>query len=83
MDIDPQVLEQLDNCIGETGEAYGLSFNWGKLQMLPIRTNGDIHAPGGIKVRARESMIYLNSSLSADRPAYWMLEQSETWCSQR
>ena len=66
MDTDPQNLEQFMNCIGKAGQAYGLSFNWSKLEMLPVKVTGDIYTPEGAKVAVTHAIIYLGSALSVD-----------------
>ena len=66
IDVNCQVLETFMNCIADVGKEYGLSFNWKKLEMLPIRSDGIIHAANGEVIQKKESMIYLGNILSSD-----------------
>ena len=66
IDVDEAVLTTFMNCVGEAGQHYGLSFNWKKLEALPVRTQASIMKPDGENVRTKDSMIYLGGLLSAD-----------------
>ena len=61
-------------CIHEIGAEYGLSFNWGKLEVLTVRCRDVIKTPDGSAVKNKASMVYLGSLLSED--GYTELELS-------
>ena len=52
--------------IGEAGMEYGLVFNWGKLETLPVRTEAVIRKPDGGAIATKSSILYLGSSLASD-----------------
>ena len=64
--IESDGVEEFMNLIGEAGAQYGLSFNWGKLEALPVRCAATIPIPGGQYVKEKDSIIYLGSLLSSD-----------------
>jgi len=66
IDVDNSVLQVFMDSIAKVGQEYGLSFNWGKLESLPIRTNATVKIPNGSIIKAKTSMIYLGSLLAAD-----------------
>ena len=66
IDVDANVLETFMNCIAEVGKEYGMSFNWSKLEMLPIRMSAQISRPDGEDIKTKDSMLYLGSLLAAD-----------------
>ena len=66
IDVDDSMLQQFMDCIGQAGQEYGLSFNWSKLEALPIRTTAAIVKPDGTHVECKQAMVYLGSQLSAD-----------------
>ena len=43
---------------------YGLTLNWHKLELLPVRCEADIVLPDGTTVDTKESIVYLGSLLS-------------------
>ena len=59
-------LQRLMECIGEVGGRYGLSFNWDKLEAMPVRMAAQFQTPAGDDIPSKESLIYLGSSLHAD-----------------
>eukprot|EP00959_Pyramimonas_sp_CCMP1952_P176409 3686463-Pyramimonas_sp.AAC.1 len=66
IDSDSLVVQELMNCIEGCGAHYGLSFNWGKLELMKVRANGDIYNNAGEPIASKSSIIYLGTSLSAD-----------------
>ena len=64
MDVDSNRLADFMDCIAEAGAGYGLSFNWKKLEVMPVRTNAVIKKPDGSQILEKTSMIYLGSMLT-------------------
>ena len=54
------------NSIAAAGQEYGLTFNWSKLEVMPVRTAGKIITPSGSFVKEKCSLKYLGSSVSND-----------------
>ena len=54
------------DCVAAAGRRYGLSFNWSKIEALPVRTEAAIPKPGGGTVVTKQNMIYLGSMIAAD-----------------
>jgi hypothetical protein len=52
--------------VGKAGKDVGLSFNWSKLEALPVKTTAKIRKLDGKYVPEKGSMVYLGSSLAAD-----------------
>ena len=65
-DISAEHAEQFMCSIGSAGANYGLSFNWKKLEVLPVRCDADIHKPDGSSVQQKDSITHLGAVLSAD-----------------
>ena len=53
-------------CISLAGSEYGLSFNWKKLEVLPVRTHGTIKLPDGSQAEIKQSLKYVGSGLFSD-----------------
>ena len=51
--------------IQRAGANYGLAFNWGKIEVMPVRCETDLDKPDGKRVPNKESMVYLGGLLSA------------------
>ena len=66
IDADENIVLEFMTCVGEMGQEYGLSFNWSKLEVLPVRTNAHILKPDGEPVKTKTSMMYLGAMLSND-----------------
>ena len=66
IDSDSSVVQELMRCIEGCGSQYGLSFNWGKLELMKVRTNDDIYNNAGVPIANKSSIVYLGTSLSAD-----------------
>ena len=64
--VNPDQLQAFMTNIGEAGLEYGLSFNWSKLEMLPIRTEATIQKPNGTAIDTKNRMVYLGSMLADD-----------------
>ena len=52
--------------ISEIGKSLGLSLNWDKVELLTLRTDGDIRAPDGQPIKKKQSIKYLGSTLASD-----------------
>ena len=66
IDTSSTTLQVFMDCIADVGAEYGMTFNWKKLEMLPVRTTGQIKKPDGDAIKSKDSMLYLGSLLSAD-----------------
>ena len=66
IDVDPDRLHAFMTCIGQAGLEYGLSFNWTKLELLPVRMETVILKPDGSPIAAKSRMLYLGAMLSDD-----------------
>ena len=66
IDADEDVVEAYMQCVGAAGAEYGLSFNWRKIDALPVRTSARIRKPDGTDIMTKDPMKYLGSMLSAD-----------------
>ena len=62
----PDNLHNFMTKIGEAGMGYGLVFNWGKLEILPVRTEAVIRKPDGDTIATKQSILYLGSLLASD-----------------
>ena len=51
--------------VQEAGKNYGLAFNWGKLEALPVRCVADIRRPDGAQIPQKDSMAYLGGLLDS------------------
>ncbi|CAE8643324.1 unnamed protein product, partial [Polarella glacialis] len=50
----------------QAGGNYGLQFNWGKLELMPVCCDADISNGRGEVIKKKRSIVYLGSLLSAD-----------------
>ena len=66
VDTDPTAAEHFMNAVGRAGGQYGLSFNWSKLEALPVCMDAMVHKPDMSLVLTKTNIIYLGSALSAD-----------------
>ena len=48
------------------GGEYGLSFNWSKLEQLPVRTAERVRKSDGTEISTKQSIKYLGGLLSAN-----------------
>ena len=53
----PDNLHNFMTKIGEAGMEYGLVFNWGKLEILPVRTEAVIRKPDGGTIDKTKHLI--------------------------
>ena len=53
VDIEAATAEKVMQAIGRAGACYGLSFNWRKLEALPVRTEAKIQTPDGTFVKEK------------------------------
>ena len=66
VDVSPGVAEQFMRCISKAGQEYGLSFNWTKLEVMPVNMEADIKKPDGGNVTRKATLKYLGCQLSSD-----------------
>ena len=66
MAVDEDSAHAYMTAIAVVGQTYGLSFNWSKLEALPVKTHGAIAKPDGTLIACKQSIKYLGSSISAD-----------------
>jgi hypothetical protein len=69
VDADERVVSQYMALIDEAGAQYGLYLNWKKLEVLPVRCTADLPMPDGTKIKVRQNMKYLGSTLASDGQA--------------
>lgn len=65
VDVSNEAVTQYMECIASAGAEYGLSFNWSKLEALPVRCDAAISTPAG-NVKVKDSIVYLGGLLSND-----------------
>ena len=63
---EPAAVEVYMSLVSRAGSEHGLSFNWGKLECMPVRCHAEFYTPGGDPVKTTQSMKYLGSMLSSD-----------------
>ena len=66
IEVDATRVEQYMTCIRRAGTTYGLTFNWSKLEVLPVRCQALINKPDGSQVVQKDRMVYLGATLSND-----------------
>ena len=52
-----------------SGSNYGLTFNWKKLENMPVRCNAEFFTPTGDPIQLKQSFKYLGSMLSSSGKA--------------
>eukprot|EP00959_Pyramimonas_sp_CCMP1952_P130102 2720330-Pyramimonas_sp.AAC.1 len=52
--------------IREAGTNYGLCFNWGKLEVMPLRCQTQLLRPDGQPITQQDNLVYLGGLLHAD-----------------
>ena len=62
--VEPQRVQAFMTCIQDAGLNYGLSFNWRKLESLPVRCAANILKPDGTAIDQKDSIVYLGALLS-------------------
>lgn len=65
-DTEPQKAEDYMNCIKDIAAEYGLTFNVGKLEAMPVRTSAAISNGQGGVINTKNSIRYLGSLISND-----------------
>ena len=60
-----EFVSKLMHEIQRAGSNYGLAFNWGKIEVMPVRCETALAKPDGQRVPDKESMVYLGGLLSA------------------
>ena len=66
IDSDKDVVHAYMMAISEIGKSLGLSLNWSKVELLPLKTDCDIRTPSGQPIKKKSSIKYLGSTLAAD-----------------
>ena len=66
IDSNKDVVHAYMSAISEIGKSLGLSLNWSKVEMLTLRTDCDIRAPDGQRIKKKQSVQYLGSTLASD-----------------
>ena len=66
---DPEIVKLYMECISNAGLNYGLSFNWKKLENMPVRCHAEFFSPNGDPIQLKTSFKYLGSILSNDGQA--------------
>ena len=64
--VDDHVVEQYMHAISSAGAAYGLSFNWSKLESMSVRHDVQLLTPSGDPIPNKDRIKYLGSILSND-----------------
>jgi len=65
-DVSPEALQAFLDAVADHGARYGLSLNWDKTVLMPIRHDGSVSAPDGTRVRCVDHAVYLGGLLSQD-----------------
>ena len=58
-------LQEYMAAVEKCGADYGLQIHWGKVHLVPVGSEQDIHGPAGQEIPPQESMVYLGSSIHA------------------
>ena len=66
MDASRGSLEQYMRCVEEVGAEFGLTFNFSKLESMPVRCADVVQSPGGGEIPKKSSMVYLGGLISND-----------------
>ena len=66
IDTEPAAAQAAMDSIGHVGAEYGMSFNWSKIEAMPVRMHAALRKPDGTTVQSKDAMVYLGSVLSAD-----------------
>ena len=62
----PEIVKLYMECVRIAGMNYGLSFNWKKLENMPIRCDAEFFSPNGDPIQRKRSFKYLGSMLCHD-----------------
>ena len=60
------VVQAFMSCVSTVGQQYGLSFNWSKLEVMPVRCACQVFTPSGEEVKQKTTLKYLGSLLCSD-----------------
>ena len=63
-------------CVCRAGQTHGLTLNWKKLEILPVKISCEILRPEGLPIKQNMSMTYLGCTLSSDGTAKTELHRS-------
>ena len=66
IDSEAENLEMMMQCVADSGQEYGLSYNWSKLEVLCVRCSADIRQPNGKIVKKKDSIVYLGALITCD-----------------
>lgn len=66
VDVSAEVVDRFMQCMGKAGSQYGLSFNWSKLEAMPINMEVKIEKPDGVPLKTKGVLKYLGCHLSSD-----------------
>ena len=66
---DSDRIQEYMHFVAEQGSVYGLSFNWSKLEVMPLNCQCFIPTPDGQFVKQKQQVVYLGSVLCADGSA--------------
>ena len=66
VDTDRDNVQRYMEAIADAGSNYGLSFNWGKLEILSSAGPCLIPTPSGSHIKQKGSIVYLGSLLQSD-----------------
>ena len=66
LDVHKNHLQIIMDCVMSTGKEYGLTLNWSKVEVLPVRTHACLFDTDGDTIQTKSSIIYLGSLLAAD-----------------
>ena len=66
IDIHGISLQKYMDCIADQGLAYGMQFNWDKLEILAVNASVEILSKNNVPIKYKSSIQYLGSILSAD-----------------
>ena len=67
IDICGSNLQKFMEAVQQIGGEVGLTFNWGKLELLQVRSSAQVYKPDGTEIASKSSMKYLGSVLSSNR----------------
>jgi len=80
IDSDPALVQELMRCIEECGGHYGLQFNWGKLELMKVKTEAD-ETPRG--PHPSQAAIHISRDVSCCGRAHRHRTESENWGGQK
>ena len=66
LSISAHSLERFLVAVSQAGAACGLELHWGKLQLMRVRSDEQVHRPDGSIIDSNEDMTYLGSLVSEE-----------------